>query len=88
MVTSGEKINSRTIKEHKKSNIFNNFGFFMTKINKHNINEVYFLCKNAIVLHDGKEIERNTVRDLIDNPKTEIVKRMVKYSSTHGMEHH
>ena len=41
MVTSGEKINSRTIKEHKKSNIFNNFGFFMTKINKHNINEVY-----------------------------------------------
>ena len=46
----------------------------------HNINEVYFLCKNAIALHDGKEIERNTVKDLIDNPKTEIVKRMVKYS--------
>ena len=46
----------------------------------HNINEVYFLCKNAIALHDGKEIERNTVKDLIDNPNTEIVKRMVKYS--------
>lgn len=41
MVVSGEKINSKTIKTHKKSNIFNNFGFFMKKINKHNINYVY-----------------------------------------------
>jgi uncharacterized protein with ParB-like and HNH nuclease domain len=41
MVVSGEKINSKTIKTHKKSNIFNNFGYFMSKINKNNINDVY-----------------------------------------------
>ena len=46
----------------------------------HNINEVYYLCENAIVLCDGKEIERNSVRELIDNPKSDIVKTMVKYS--------
>lgn len=41
MVISGEKINSNTIKAHKKSNIFNNFGFFMSKVNKNNINDLY-----------------------------------------------
>lgn len=41
MVISGEKINSKTIKTHKKSNVFNNFGFFISKINKNNINDVY-----------------------------------------------
>ena len=46
----------------------------------HNINEVYYLCKNAIVLSNGKEIERNSVANLIEKPKTEIVKNMVKYS--------
>ena len=46
----------------------------------HNINEVYYLCKNAIVLSDGKEIERNSVSSLINSPQTEIVKNMVKYS--------
>ena len=46
----------------------------------HNVNEVYYLCKNAIVLDKGKEIERNTVKDLIDNPKTEMVKNIVRYS--------
>ena len=46
----------------------------------HNINEVYYLCKNAIVLDSGKEIERNSVNELIENPKSEIVKNIVKYS--------
>lgn len=46
----------------------------------HNINEVYYLCENAIVLDNGKEIEKNSVKELIDNPKTEIVKNIVKYS--------
>ena len=46
----------------------------------HNINEVYYLCENAIVLDSGKEIERNSVKKLIKNPKTDIVKNMVKYS--------
>ena len=46
----------------------------------HNVNEVYYLCKNAIVLDKGKEIERNSVKDLIDNPKTEMVKNIVRYS--------
>ena len=46
----------------------------------HNINEVYYLCKNAIVLDSGKEIERNTANELIENPKSEIVKNIVKYS--------
>ncbi len=46
----------------------------------HSINEVYYLCKNAIVIDKGKEIERNSVNLLIENPKTNIVKTMVKYS--------
>lgn len=46
----------------------------------HNINEVYYLCKNAIVLDKGREIEKNSVNDLIENPKTNIVKNIVKYS--------
>lgn len=56
------------------------------KINKksifvtHNINEVYYLCKNAIVLDGGREIERNSVNELIEHPQTEIVKNIVKYS--------
>ena len=58
----------------------------MAKIGKkaifvtHNINEVYYLCKSAIVLADGKELERNNVCDLIENPQNDIVKNMVKYS--------
>ena len=47
----------------------------------HNINEVYYLCKNAIVLFEGKEIEKNSVKSLIENPNSEIVKNMVKYSN-------
>lgn len=46
----------------------------------HNINEVYYLCKNAIVLDKGREIEKNSVNDLIENPKTNIVENIVKYS--------
>lgn len=46
----------------------------------HNINEIYYLCKNAIVLDKGREIEKNSVNDLIENPKTNIVKNIVKYS--------
>lgn len=46
----------------------------------HSINEVYYLCNNAIALSEGKEIEKNSVKELIDNPKTEIVKKMVEYS--------
>ena len=46
----------------------------------HNINEVYYLCKRAIVLADGKEVERNSVRDLIDNPRADITKKIVRYS--------
>ena len=46
----------------------------------HNINEVYYLCKNVIVLDGGKEIERNRVSDLIENPQNDIVKRIVRYS--------
>ena len=47
----------------------------------HSINEVYYLCKNAIVLFEGKEIEKNSVKSLIENPNSEIVKNMVKYSN-------
>ncbi len=47
----------------------------------HNINEIYYLCKNAIVLFEGKEIEKNSVKSLIENPNSEIVKNMVKYSN-------
>lgn len=46
----------------------------------HNINEIYYLCKNAIVLYDGHEIERNSVKQLIENPKTDIVKNIVMFS--------
>ncbi len=46
----------------------------------HNINEVYYLCKNAIVLDKGREIEKNSVNELIENPKNNIVKNIVKYS--------
>lgn len=58
----------------------------MKKLNKkaifvtHNINEMYYLCQNAIVIYDGKIIEQNSAKDLIDNPQTDIAKRMVKYS--------
>ena len=55
---------------------FNKKAIFVT----HNINEVYYLCKNAIVLSNGKEIERDSVVNLIENPKTETVQNMVKYS--------
>ena len=46
----------------------------------HNINEVYYLCKNAIILDKGREIEKNSVNELIENPKNNIVKNIVKYS--------
>ena len=46
----------------------------------HNINEVYYLCKKAIVLNEGKEIEQNTVSELIEHPKSDIVKNIVRYS--------
>ncbi len=46
----------------------------------HNINELYYLCKNAIVISNGKEIEKNLVSNLINSPKTDIVKNLVKYS--------
>ena len=46
----------------------------------HNINEVYYLCKNAIVLLDGKMIESGSVKDIIDHPKNELVKNLVKFS--------
>lgn len=46
----------------------------------HNINELYYLCKNAIVISNGKEIEKDLVSNLINNPKTDTVKNLVKYS--------
>ena len=46
----------------------------------HNINEVYYLCENAIVLDNGKEIEKNSIKELIEKPKTDMVKNLVKYS--------
>ncbi len=46
----------------------------------HNINELYYLCKNAIVISNGREIEKNSVSNLINNPKTDTVKNLVKYS--------
>lgn len=46
----------------------------------HNINEVYYLCENAIVLADGKEIEKGRVKDIIENPQNEMVKKLVKFS--------
>lgn len=46
----------------------------------HNINELYYLCKNAIVISNGKEIEKDLVSNLINNPRTDIVKNLVKYS--------
>ena len=46
----------------------------------HNINEVYFLCKNAIILMNGKEIEKGNVKNIIQNPQNDIVKNIVKYS--------
>ena len=58
----------------------------INKLNKkaifvtHNINEVYYLCKNAIVLMDGKEVEKSDVKTLIENPKNEIVRQLVKFS--------
>lgn len=41
MVLSGEKVTSSLIKAHKSSKIFANFGFFRSKINKNNINDLY-----------------------------------------------
>ena len=46
----------------------------------HNINEVYYLCKNAIVLMDGIEVEKSDVKTLIDNPQNEMVRQLVKFS--------
>ncbi len=46
----------------------------------HNINELYYLCKNAIVISNGREIERDLVSNLINNPKTNVVKNLVRYS--------
>ena len=46
----------------------------------HNINELYYLCKNAIVISNGKEIEKDLVSNLINNPRNDIVKNLVKYS--------
>ena len=59
----------------------------LRKLNKtaifvtHNINEVYYLCKNAIVLSDGKIIERNDVKEIINNPANDLVSKMVRFSN-------
>ena len=52
----------------------------------HNINEVYYLCKKAIVLNEGKEIEQNSVTELIEHPKSDIVKNIVRYSDFSRMK--
>ena len=41
MILSNEKITAKMISSHKSSKIFANFGFFRSKINKHNINDLY-----------------------------------------------
>ena len=41
MIVSGENIDSKKIKLHNTSNIFSNFNFFRSKINKNNINDLY-----------------------------------------------
>lgn len=46
----------------------------------HNINELYYLCQNAIVISQGNEIERNSVRELIEHPKHKIIENIVRYS--------
>ena len=46
----------------------------------HNINEVYYLCENVIVLADGREIEKGSVKEIIENPKNDLVKKLVKFS--------
>ena len=46
----------------------------------HNINEVYYLCKNAIVLMDGKEVEKGDVKTIIEHPVNDVVRNMVKFS--------
>lgn len=46
----------------------------------HNINEVYYLCNDVLVLSFGKVVEKSSVTELINNPKTEIAKNIVKYS--------
>ena len=67
-------------------NIAKELKSIIMKLNKkaifvtHNINEVYYLCKNVIVLADGKEIEKGTVKDIIENPQNEFVKKLVKFS--------
>lgn len=67
-------------------NIAKELKSILYKLNKkaifvtHNINEVYYLCKNAIVLIDGKAIESGSVIDIIENPKNEIVKNLVRFS--------
>ena len=67
-------------------NIAKELKSIIKKLNKkaifvtHNINEVYYLCKNAIVLMDGKEVEKSDVKSLIDNPKNELVKNLVRFS--------
>lgn len=69
-----------------KWNIAKELKNILTKINKkaifvtHNINEVNFLCENAIVIMDGKQIEKNSIKELINNPKSDMVKRIVEFS--------
>ena len=59
----------------------------LRKLNKtaifvtHNINEVYYLCKNAIVLSDGKIIESNDVKKIINSPSNDLVSKMVRFSN-------
>lgn len=67
-------------------NIAKELKSIIKKLNKkaifvtHNINEVYYLCENVIVLSNGKEIEKGEVKQIIDNPQNEIVKNLVKFS--------
>ena len=69
-----------------KWNIAKELKNILNKINKkaifvtHNINEVNFLCENAIVIMDGKQIEKNSIKELINNPKSDMVKRIVEFS--------
>ena len=46
----------------------------------HDIREVNFLCEMALVLNDGKIVEKGQIREIISNPKSEITKKMVDFS--------
>lgn len=46
----------------------------------HNINEVYYLCKRSIILSNGEVVEEGNIKEIIENPKTEISKNMVTFS--------